>query len=55
MCALHCCNLQVYLKRHLQVGLPAASFASLVMTFSAQTSANVTQVRARMCTRCARA
>jgi hypothetical protein len=35
---------QVYVKRHLQTGLPAATFASMLMTFSAQTSANMTQV-----------
>ena len=33
----------VYVKRHLQEGLPAATFTSLNMTFSAQTSANMTQ------------
>ncbi|KAF6266164.1 dynein heavy chain 9 [Scenedesmus sp. NREL 46B-D3] len=33
----------VYVKHHLQTGLPAASFTSMLMTFSAQTSANMTQ------------
>lgn len=35
----------VYVKRHLQTGLPQDSFVSMVVTFSAQTSANMTQVR----------
>jgi dynein heavy chain len=34
----------VYIKRHLQQGLPAANWTSMFMTFSAQTSANMTQV-----------
>ena len=34
----------VYVKRHLQTGLPADKFTSMVVTFSAQTSANQTQV-----------
>lgn len=32
-------------KRHLQTGLPQDAFTSMVLTFSAQTSANMTQVR----------
>lgn len=32
-------------KRHLQTGLPQDAFTSMVLTFSAQTSANLTQVR----------
>jgi hypothetical protein len=35
-------------KRHLQTGLPAATFTSMLMTFSAQTSANMTQVRRQL-------
>jgi hypothetical protein len=35
----------VYVKRHLQTGLPRDAFVSMVVTFSAQTSANMTQVR----------
>jgi hypothetical protein len=34
----------VYIKRHLQQGLPPATWTSMFMTFSAQTSANMTQV-----------
>lgn len=33
-----------YVKRHLQMGLPTDKFVSMVVTFSAQTSANQTQV-----------
>eukprot|EP00775_Hariotina_reticulata_P006671 gene6671-6895_t len=33
----------VYVKRHLQSGLPNDQFTSMLMTFSAQTSANMTQ------------
>lgn len=38
-----CLTVQVYVKRHLQSGLPASSFASMLLTFSAQTSANMTR------------
>lgn len=39
-----------YIKRHLQQGLDPAAFTSMNMTFSAQTSANMTQVCAlRVC------
>jgi type II secretory pathway predicted ATPase ExeA len=34
----------VYVKKHLQTGLPQDMFLSMVVTFSAQTSANMTQV-----------
>jgi dynein heavy chain len=33
-----------YIKKHLQTGLPER-FTSMLMTFSAQTTANMTQVR----------
>lgn len=34
----------VYVKKHLQTGLPQDAFVSMIVTFSAQTSANQTQV-----------
>jgi dynein heavy chain len=35
----------VYVKKHLQTGLPQDEFVSLIVTFSAQTMSNMTQVR----------
>lgn len=34
----------VYVKKHLQAGLPQDEFVSLIVTFSAQTMSNMTQV-----------